>query len=153
MGLAHPTIAPYGVFKTRDGADILISIQNDREWRVLADKVLGNAALGADERFATNPQRQANRAQTDAEVAKVFAAQDVEPLMKKLADADIAFARVNDSALLSTHPHLRRITVDTPSGPASLPAPGAAFVGERRDYGAIPALGEHSEKIRKEFGR
>ena len=62
VGLAHPTIAPYGVFKTRDGAEILISIQNDREWRALADKVLGNAALGADERFATNPQRQANRA-------------------------------------------------------------------------------------------
>ena len=46
IGLAHPTIVPYGVFKTRDGADILIAIQNDREWRVLAEKVLGDAALG-----------------------------------------------------------------------------------------------------------
>ena len=152
VGLAHPTIAPYGVFKTRDGADILISIQNDREWRVLADKVLGDAALGTDERFATNPQRQANRAQTDAEVAKVFAAQDVEPLMAKLAAADIAFARVNDSALLARHPHLRRITVKTPSGPASIPAPGATWLGETRSYGDIPALGAHSEAIRKEFG-
>ena len=151
VGLAHPTIAPYGVFKTRDGADILISIQNDREWRVLADKVLGNAALGADERFATNPQRQANRAQTDAEVAKVFATQDVEPLMMKLAAADIAFARVNDSALLATHPHLRRVTVDTPSGPASMPAPSAQFVGEKREYGAIPTLGAQTEKIKAEF--
>src|SRR5215831_17707330 len=32
IGLAHPTIAPYGVFKTRDGAEVLISIQSDREW-------------------------------------------------------------------------------------------------------------------------
>ena len=151
VGLAHPTIAPYGVFKTRDGADILISIQNDREWRVLADKVLGNAALGSDARFATNPQRQANRAATDAEVARVFATQDVEPLMKGLASADIAFARVNDPALLATHPHLRRITVDTPSGPATTPAPASQFVGERRDYGAVPALGSHSEAIRAEF--
>jgi len=151
VGLRHPTIAPYGVFKTRDGADILISIQNDREWRVLADKVLGNAALGTDPRFATNPQRQANRAETDAVVAAVFGAEDVEPLMKKLAAADIAFARVNDSGLLSTHPHLRRVTVGTPSGPASMPAPGARFVGEERHYGDIPALGAHSEKIRKEF--
>jgi formyl-CoA transferase len=39
MGLAHPSIAPYGVFKTKDGADILISIQSDREWRVLAKQV------------------------------------------------------------------------------------------------------------------
>ena len=43
IGLAHATIAPYGVFKSRDDADILISIQNDREWRVLAEKVLGDA--------------------------------------------------------------------------------------------------------------
>ena len=139
------------MFKTRDGADILISIQNDREWRVLADKVLGDAALGIDERFATNPQRQANRAQTDAAVASVFAAQDVAPLMERLASADIAFARVNDSALLATHPHLRRITVDTPSGPASTPAPSALFVGESRDYGAVPALGAHTAAIKAEF--
>jgi itaconate CoA-transferase len=151
VGLAHPTIVPYGVFKTRDGADILISIQNDREWRVLADKVLGDASLGADPRFATNPQRFANRPQTDAAVAAAFAKHDVEPLMRMLGAADIAFARVNDSALLAHHPHLRRITVATPSGPASMPAPAALQDGAPRRYGAVPALGEHTEMIRKEF--
>jgi itaconate CoA-transferase len=45
--LAHPTIAPYGVFKTRDGADILISIQSDREWRVLASDVCHQCRAGA----------------------------------------------------------------------------------------------------------
>ena len=73
IGLAHPTIAPYGVFKTRDGADILISIQNDREWRVLADKVLGDASLGTNEKFATVPQRLKHRGETDAKVAAAFA--------------------------------------------------------------------------------
>jgi len=68
-----------------------------------------------------------------------------------LEAADIAFARVNDSALLSTHPHLRRITVDTPSGPASMPAPAPLRAGQQRTYGAVPALGEHSDAIRKEF--
>ena len=57
VGLAHPSISPYGVFKTRDGVDILISIQNDREWRVLAEKVLGDEALAADPDFATNVER------------------------------------------------------------------------------------------------
>ena len=152
IGLAHPTIVPYGVFKTRDGADILIAIQNDREWRVLADKVLGDAALGADKRFATVPSRLAHRDETNAKIAAVFSAHDVEPLMRTLAAADIAFARVNDSALLGKHPHLRRITVATPSGPASIPAPAPLRAGEQRSYGPIPALGEHSEMIRKEFG-
>src|ERR1700746_906365 len=57
IGLAHPSIAPYGVFSTRDGADILISIQSDREWRVLAKDVLGDAALAADPAFATHVAR------------------------------------------------------------------------------------------------
>ena len=150
-GLKHPTIAPYGVFKSRDGADILISIQNDREWRVLAEKVLGDAALGSNEKFATGPQRQKHRGETDGIVAAAFGREDVEPLMQKLAAADIAFARVNDSSLLATHPHLRRVGVGTPSGPASVPAPPARWAGEERRYGAIPALGQHSAAIRKEF--
>ena len=53
-GSRTSAIAPYGVFKTRDGADILIAIQNDREWRVLADKVLGDAALGTNAKFASD---------------------------------------------------------------------------------------------------
>ena len=152
IGLAHAAIAPYGVFKSRDGADILISIQNDREWRVLADKVLGDAALGTHEKFATVPSRVKHRAETDALVAQAFAQYDVEPLMQMLQAADIAFGRVNDWQLLSTHPHLRRITVDSPSGPISMPAPTPRFAGERRAYGAIPSLGEHTEMVRKEFG-
>jgi itaconate CoA-transferase len=153
VGLRHPTIAPYGVFKTRDGADLLISIQNDREWRMLADKVLGDASLGSDEKFATGPQRQKHRGETDGTVAAAFAEHDVEPLMQKLAAADIAFARVNNSELLATHPHLRRIAFDAPTGLVSVPAPAAQRAGEERRYGAIPALGEHSDKIRKEFAR
>ncbi|HEX5506924.1 MAG TPA: CaiB/BaiF CoA-transferase family protein [Pseudolabrys sp.] len=150
-GLAHPTISPYGTFRTRDGADILIAIQNDREWRVLADKVLGNPGLADDPKFATVPKRFANRAETDAHVAKSFAAIDVESLIKKLEAAHIAFARVNDTALLGRHPHLRRITVDTPSGPASVPAPAYRLAGEQRRYGSVPKLGEHTEKVKAEF--
>ncbi|MBV9346735.1 MAG: CoA transferase [Pseudolabrys sp.] len=151
IGLSHAGIAPYGVFKTKDGADILISIQNDREWRVLAEKILDNAALGKDLKFATGPARVANRKETDAHVAHAFAAADVATLEKDLAAADIAFARVNDTALLSKHPHLRRITVGAPSGPVSTPAPAPIFAGQERHYGPIPALGEHSAKIRAEF--
>jgi itaconate CoA-transferase len=68
VGLAHPTIAPYGVFKSRDGAGILISIQSDREWRVLAEHVLGDKSLAADPDFATNVARVKRRAETDARV-------------------------------------------------------------------------------------
>ena len=151
MGLAHTSIAPYGVFKTRDGADILISIQSDREWRVLAAQVLGDTALAADPAFATNVARVKRRADTDARVQQVFGATDVAPLTRKLAAADIAFARVNDTADLAAHPQLRRIEVATPSGAVTYPAPPARGDGVPRSYGAVPALGEHSAAIRAEF--
>jgi itaconate CoA-transferase len=151
LGLSHPSIAPYGVFKTRDGADILISIQNDREWRILASLVMGDAALAADPTFATVTSRAQHRTETDGKVAAAFATMDVEPLSQKLAAADIAFARVNDVAGFIAHPHLRRISVETPSGPVSYPAP-APIRDTPREYGRIPALGEHTEKVRREFG-
>jgi itaconate CoA-transferase len=148
VGLAHPSIAPYGVFRTRDGADVLISIQSDREWRVLARDVLGNAALGDDPAFATNVERVKRRDETDARVQAMFGATDVAPLSDRLAATDIAFARVSDMAVLATHPHLRRITVATPSGPVSYPAPPRHWC---EGHGGVPALGEHSERVRKEF--
>ena len=149
LGLAHPSIAPYGVFRTRDGADILISIQSDREWRVLAAAVLGDEALAADPAFSTNVARVKRRADIDGRVAAVFGASDVEPLIERLTAADIAFARVSDMAALARHPHLRRITIGTPSGPVSYPAP--AGYAPDRDYGAVPALGAHTTRVRDEF--
>jgi formyl-CoA transferase len=151
LGLAHPSIAPYGVFRTRDGADILISIQSDREWRVLAERVLDDAALAADPAFATTVERFRRREETDARVQAVFGATEVAPLCAKLAAADIAFARVNDAGLLAQHPHLRRITVETPSGPVSYPAPAEQRAAASRQYGPVPSLGEHTAKVRAEF--
>src|SRR5262249_8117356 len=116
IGLAHTSISPYGAFRSRDGIAILISIQNDREWRVLAD-----SALAADPDFATNVERVKRRAETDGRVAKAFGSLDAVHLEQKLAAADIAFARVNTPADLSRHPHLGRITVGTASGPVSYP--------------------------------
>ena len=150
LGLAHPSIAPYGVFKSREGIDILISIQNDREWRILATDVMGDAALAADAKFATVRSRVQHRAETDGKVAASFATMDVATLSNKLLKADIAFARVNDVAGLIAHPHLRRISVETPHGPVSYPAP-APIRDEPRAYRRIPALGEHTEKVRREF--
>jgi len=151
VGLTHAAIAPYGAFPTRDGAQILIGVQNDREWRVLAEKVLGDAALAADPAFATNVARVQRRAETDGRVAAMTRRFDALDLTQKLAAADVAFAPINDVAGLVRHPHLRRITVGTPSGPVSYPAPAEQHASQRRHYGPVPALGEHTETVRAEF--
>ena len=76
IGLSHTSLAPYGVFTTKDSVPVLISIQNDREWRALAAKVLGKPELAGDARFATSPARLANRPATDALVQDWFSAND-----------------------------------------------------------------------------
>ncbi len=151
LGLAHPSIAPYGVFRTADGADILISTQSDREWRILAGEVMGDAALAADPRFATNVQRVRLREETDAAVQAAFGRMTAEALTASLMKHEIAFGRVSDMAALGAHPHLRRITVETPEGPVAMPAPPVRRMGEERRYGPVPAAGAQTEAVRAEF--
>src|SRR5215475_9500657 len=73
MGLSHPSIAPYGAFRSRDGKDILISIQSEREWKVFCAIVMADAALADDPRFCNMVVRVTNREATDKVVGDVFA--------------------------------------------------------------------------------
>jgi itaconate CoA-transferase len=145
MGLAHPSIAPYGVFRSKDGKDILISIQSEREWKKLCADVLGQPDLPGDPRFANMVERVRNRSLTDQTVGNSFATMTRDDLLNRLSDADIAFAEVNTMADLAVHPHLRRIEVATPAGVVTYPAPAAIVVDHPRHYGAVPAIGEHRD--------
>ncbi|MBV2358428.1 CoA transferase [Thalassococcus sp. CAU 1522] len=140
QGMVHPSIAPYGVFAASDGTPILLSVQSDREWRVLCDRFLGEPGLGTDPLFATNVARVANRAQTDAAVAAGVGTRTGAQAIDELVAIGLAVASVNDMAGLAAHPHLRRVTVDTPNGPVSLPAPAPIVDGRTRQTGAVPAL-------------
>jgi itaconate CoA-transferase len=151
IGLSHTSLAPYGVFTTRDGQPILISIQNDREWRALATQVLGREELGTDPRFATSPARLENRPETDGLVADWFRRHDVEDAVARLDAADIAFGRVNDWAGLRDHPHLRMMTLATPKGPIEVPAYPARWTGTPDTPHAVPALGAHTHAVRREI--
>ena len=153
IGLAHPSIAPYGVFATRDGRQILISIQSDREWVMFCREFLGRAELAADEGLSRNVARVRNRERTDAIVAAAFLVVDEVEAKEALLRAEVAFASVNDMAALAVHPHLRRITVETEAGPVSLPAPAPVVVGAARDYGRVPAIGEHDAPDAPAAGR
>ncbi|KZL15495.1 Formyl-coenzyme A transferase [Pseudovibrio axinellae] len=140
LGLAHPSIAPYGVFTTRDRVQILISVQSDREWKKLCTVVLKQPDFGVDPRFATNVARVANREDTDALVSASLAKMTSDEAITALLRADVALARVNDMEGLSKHPALRRISVNTPNGPVSYPAPAPIWEDETRSYGPAPDL-------------
>jgi itaconate CoA-transferase len=152
MGLAHPSVAPYGVFTTADGKEILIAIQNEREWRRFCGEILGDAALAEDPRFSDNNGRVANRAEADALVAAEFARYSRSALGERLKSAGIAFGNFNTVEDFSHHPHLRRVAVDTPEGAVQLPA-APAVLEEERSPGRVPALGEHTAAVRAEFAK
>jgi itaconate CoA-transferase len=147
LGLAHPSIAPYGAFASADGRRILISIQSEREWSVFCRLVLDMPDLPRDPRFADTVSRVANRAETDRLVAERFAGMQAERLLARLAEADIAFASLNDMAGLAVHPHLRRIAVETEAGPVACPAPAVRVAGTTRQYRPVPALGADTRSV------
>ncbi len=151
VGLAHPSIAPYGTFDTRDGDAILISIQSEREWVVLVRDVLKRPGLLDDPRFANGSARVANRAETDRIVGECFASHGTQAMIDLLNKADIAYGRVSDFDTLLAHPHLRRMSIETPNGPVLLPESAAQIKDEPRTYGPTPALGAHDAAVRAEF--
>ena len=152
VGLAHPSICPYGAFPLADGALLLISIQNEREWRRFCADFLGDPDLPARPGFLSNNDRVANRPEVDALVAHAFAGLVRDEAARRLRAAGTAFGFVNGVSDLAHHMALRRVTVDTERGPASMVAPPAICDGVRAPaLGPVPAIGQHSAAIRAEF--
>jgi itaconate CoA-transferase len=152
VGLKHPTIAPYGAFTCADGRDIVISIQNEREWADFCRTVLHEPALLTDARSATNAARVANRPWLDAKVAAVFAAHTSAEMIDRLTDAQTAYGSVNSVADLIEHPQLR--TQRMPVGARSVEVPAAPWICEwdRDGFAPAPRIDEHGPAIRREFG-
>ena len=151
MGLAHPSICPYGAFKLVDGALVLISIQNERDWASFCRVFLEEPELPKRPGFESNTVRVANRDVVDPYIAAHFVRMSRDEAAAKLKAANTAFGFVNEVADLATHPALRRISVDTEVGPISLVAPPVIISDGPRALGRVPAIGSHNNQIRAEF--
>jgi itaconate CoA-transferase len=151
LGLAHPSICPYGAFATADGALVLISIQNEREWVEFCARFLDEPELPQCTGFETNLSRVANRAMVDAHVGAAFARLTRAQAAAKLRAANTAYGFVNTVAEFARHPALRRAVVGTPNGEVSIAAPPVIGSDGPRLLGPVPEIGEHSAAIRAEF--
>lgn len=151
VGINHATISPYGAYRCADGLSVVLAIQNEREWLNFYRDVLMQPALQDDPRLQSNQQRVANRGYVDELINGVFSQLDQASAIQRLKQADIAFARLNDVAGLSTHPQLRRSKVETEAGLVEVPAVAAIRSNRPTEVLKVPALGEHSDDIRREF--
>ncbi len=154
MGLRHPTIAPYGVFTCGDGKQVLLAIQNEREWTRFCTDVLRDPALETDQRFATNIARVANLEALEAAVHAVLGTMTREAAIDRLQAGGIAYGRLSSLDDLVHHPQNNLVTVRTDGGEIEVLAPGARFPGEAPvRFGPVPAIGQHTEALRREFAR
>ncbi|UJW30492.1 CoA transferase [Saccharothrix sp. AJ9571] len=154
-GAAHATIYPYGPFEAGDGGVVMMSIQNDREWRAFCERFLGRPELATDPDYATNADRNTHREALGSLISARFAALTGAEAMDLLAAIPVAHARVNSMAEVWAHPQLaargRWHEVGTPAGPVpSLSLPGLVTGEPRMD--PVPELGEHTRSILAELG-
>ena len=150
-GLHHPTIAPYGAYQCGDGRQLLLSIQNEREWQRLCSDVLEQPELPTNPKFSSNVNRVRNRTDLDAILNAAFGADPIDTVAAKLQAAQIAFGRLNDMDEFAKHPQNRFVSVRTSGGEMQILAPGAVVNGMLLPLGDVPDLGANTATIREEF--
>ena len=146
----HATIAPYGPFPCATGSDVVIAVQNTKEWQALCS-ALDAPDLVADERFATNEGRVANGAELDERIGACTRRLDADELVERLETAGLAWGKVNDLFAVLEHPQLaarhRWADVATPNGTFQALRPPVDVEGIDIEMGRVPSLGEHTAAV------
>lgn len=152
IGFNHPLIAPYGAYATQDG-QVVIAVQNEREWVSFCTTVLENPGLATRDGFKDHTARVANRPALNAEIDAVFSRLDRSTVEARLLKAAVAYGGLNTVEDLSRHVALRRADIATVQGrPLKIVAPAVRFAASEPKLGAVPEIGAHSTAIRAEFG-
>jgi len=151
VGLKHPSIAPYGAFTCADGRDIVISIQNEREWADFCRIVLRRPDLLDDPRCKGNAARVDNRGFVDETVSQVFGQLTSAAVVDRLAEAQTAFGQVNSVYDLIQHPQLRTRRMPVQGRDVEIPAAPWGMAWDTGHFAAAPALDQHGAAVRAEF--
>jgi itaconate CoA-transferase len=156
MGLSHTVIAPYNRYPTHDGEQVLIGVQNDREWSRLAADLIGDPTLGTDPRYATNVARTTHRDEVDELVGRASARLPAKELIELLDKAGVASARLNEVPAVVEHPQLetrdRWREMDSPVGRLPTLLPPITFDEDPPRLDPVPALGQHTDAVLAELG-
>ena len=155
-GPNHASIAPYGPFRSADGREVYLGIQNPREWTRFCAEVLERPDVRDDDRFRTNALRVEHREALHAAIDSVFRTLTSRQILDRLEAAQIASARMNSMAEFVGHPQLSARDdwrdIDSPAGPLRALRPPVRIDGVEPVMGAVPSLGQHTQAILEEFG-
>lgn len=155
-GARHAAIAPYGPFRCGDGEQVFLGIQNEREWALFCEQVLGAPELATHPRFERNSLRVANNEALSAEIERAFAGGTAEQAAARLEEVGIANALLRDMHSFAEHPQLvardRWREYDSPVGPLRALIPPATLQGATPVMGPIPTVGQHTDAVLAELG-
>ena len=143
VGLKHPSIAPYGSFACSDGREIVLSIQNEREWASFCRMVLDDPALATDPRFAGNNARIRHRAELEEIIEAVFAELTYAEAADRLTEAQTAYGAINSVYDLITHPQLRTRNMTVHGRSVEVPALPYVMEWDEPKFRPLPAIDEH----------
>jgi len=153
-GNHHPSICPYGLFETADGA-VQIAVGSEGLWKRFCDGFgLDSDAPG----MATNPQRVANGKRVNEMVQAAFALYSTDELLAKLDRIGVPAGRIRSIREVYEWEQTRSqgllINVDHATlGPITLPGPPLRFFSSdgaeltRRKHSAPPALGADNDLV------
>ena len=155
QGNHHPSIAPYGLFRCRNGA-VQIAVGSESLWRRLC---AGFAIEASGPGLATNTERVSSREHTTEVVEAAFADWDAEPLLARLTELGVPAGKVRSLDEVYDWDQTRSqgllIDVEHPSlGSLSLPGPPLRFfnaAGRESTpprHVAPPLLDQHGESLR-----
>ena len=151
-GSILPNVSPANAYPTADGAEHLISGNQDTVWRRLAD-AMGRPELGDDERFATHNARGANQAELDGLISEWTSTMSAEALGELLNDHNVPNGKIYTAPDMLNDPHFAaREAIVKLAHPilGEFPMQNvvpklSATPGEVRWVG--PELGEHTDEV------
>ena len=155
VGLRSQLTCPYQDFACADGL-IMIAVGNDKQFAQLAD-VLGHPEWPADTRFATTPERVANRELLVPQIAALLASKPMAHWIPLLHAANVPSGPINDFRQVFDDPQIRhrevvREIAHPLSGTLSVVANPLKFSVTPVEYKRPPPLlGQHTAEVLREL--
>jgi crotonobetainyl-CoA:carnitine CoA-transferase CaiB-like acyl-CoA transferase len=153
-GNFHPTIAPYGMFRTADG-HINVGVGSEAQYERFC-QALEAPELADDPRFRTNADRQARRAELIGEVEERLRTRPSAEWLVRLEAAGIPAGPINDLAQAFGSPLATergmRLAVEHPVAGlvGQVGAPWKLDGGSSPIRRPPPLLGEHTKEVLRE---
>ena len=151
MGNAHPTIVPYQTFDASD-KPIAVAVGNNTQFANLC-KAIGREEFAQDERYATNPDRVANREDLVEVLQWEFSKKTADEWVEEIRDAGVPCGPVNALADVFTDEHvlssgiLRDVAHPAAGMLKMLASPVLVDGGRLPIRRPPPTLGQHTEEL------